>query len=65
MCPRGIFGELQHLARENVIAHFSNGRDARIRPSDGQFGCTQHIPQQPQDLDDLHKINMRGRPDED
>ncbi|KAK5842061.1 hypothetical protein PVK06_004389 [Gossypium arboreum] len=30
-----------------------------------QFGCTQCILQQLQELDDLHKNDMRGRPDED
>ncbi|MBA0856208.1 hypothetical protein Goshw_024703 [Gossypium schwendimanii] len=30
-----------------------------------QIWCTQHIPPQPQELDDLHKIDMRGRLEED
>ncbi|MBA0839393.1 hypothetical protein Goarm_005122 [Gossypium armourianum] len=30
-----------------------------------QFGCTQRISPQPQELDDLHKFDMRERSDED
>ncbi|KAH1122401.1 hypothetical protein J1N35_005561 [Gossypium stocksii] len=30
-----------------------------------QFGCTQHIPLPPQELDDLHNINLRGKLKED
>ncbi|MBA0765382.1 hypothetical protein Gotri_014589 [Gossypium trilobum] len=30
-----------------------------------QIWCTQHIPQQPQELDDLHKIDVWGRLEED
>ncbi|MFQ6630914.1 hypothetical protein Gotur_008681, partial [Gossypium turneri] len=31
----------------------------------GKFGCTQCIPPQPQELNDLNMIDMRGRLDED
>ncbi|KAK5835171.1 hypothetical protein PVK06_010857 [Gossypium arboreum] len=58
---RSNFGQSQHLALQSAIGHFVMIKIHKFDRVMRQFKCTQRIPPPPQELDGLHKIDLRGR----